>query len=350
MDPTGAIIGMFSLVFGLPGKRRPAGPRRVLVFVQCREEAIGRPTTGCSGRRCAPPLNRSVRHRTKTLGGSMSNWGNVAILIVVPIAVLPQSTPRAGDLKTNPKDDQRYVWIPPGNFLMGCSPGDNECADNEKPAHVVTMPKGFWMAQTRTTVEAYRRYSAGTGTPFPPGRDSRGRKQNAEADDPKTPVVGVTWEEARTFCEWAGMRLPTEPEWEYAARAGTTGPRYGNLDDIAWYGDNSGNQRVDATAVWRDPQSAGDVLFANGNVAKPVGTKLPNAWQLYDMLGNVGQWTADLYRNYTESSGIGATAQNQRVTRGGFFTQPSRAARASRRGGLGPAVRNSVTGFRCAGD
>lgn len=271
------------------------------------------------------------------------------MLIVLPIAALAQSTPRVGDLKTNLKDDQRYVWIPSGSFLMGCSPGDDECADNEKPAHAVTISKGFWIAQTPTTVAAYRRYFAETGTPFPPGRDSRGRKQNAEAEDPKTPVVGVTWEEARAFCDWAGMRLPTEREWEYAARAGTTGPRYGNLVDIAWYGDNSGNQRIDATAVWRDPQSAGDVLFANGNVAKPVGTKRPNAWQLYDMLGNVGQWTADLYRDYNDSPATATTAQN-RATRGGFFTQPSRAARASRRGSLGPAVRNSVTGFRCAGD
>ena len=231
---------------------------------------------------------------------------------------------------------------------MGCSPGDNECAEDEKPAHTVTI-NGFWMAQTATTVAAYARYSTATGTAFPPGRDSRGRKQNAEAGDANTPVVGVTWNEARAFCEWAGMRLPTEPEWEYAARAGTTGPRYGNLDEIAWYGDNSGNKRIDATAVWRDPQSAGDVLFANGNVARPVAGKQPNAWQLYDMLGNVGQWTADWYRKYTESP-EGTVAMQTRATRGGFFTQPSRVVRVSRRSHLRPSVRNSVTDFRCAGD
>jgi formylglycine-generating enzyme required for sulfatase activity len=265
---------------------------------------------------------------------------------------LAQSDRSPGDARVNEKDGQTYVWIPPGNFMMGCSPSDNECTEQEKPAHSVTVRKGFWMAQMPTTVRTYRRYSRATVTPLPPSRDSHGRKQNEDAENDQMPVVGVTWEEAQAFCSWAGMRLPTEAEWEYSARAGTTGPRYGNLDDIAWYGDNSGIKRIDAEAVWRDPRTAGDILFANGNGPKPVGEKQPNAWKLYDMLGNVAQWTEDRFGIYSSSEGNSEPVRKMetRTARGGFFTQPARAARVSRRGGLPQAIRNSVTGFRCAGD
>jgi formylglycine-generating enzyme required for sulfatase activity len=278
--------------------------------------------------------------------------GRAAVFLLVSAIAEAQTGQSAGDLKMNGKDGQRYVWIPPGQFTMGCSAADEECTDDEKPAHSVTISKGFWMAQMPTTVGAYQRYSRETGTALPPSRDSRGRKQNAEAEDDKIPVVGVTWDEAKSFCEWAGMRLPSEAEWEYAARAGTQQPRYGNLDDIAWYGDNSGNKRIDSAAVWRDPQSAGDVIFQNGNVAKPVGQKRPNAWGLYDMLGNVSQWTGDLYKPYGPFEGTDspAIAAEGRVTRGSPFTQPARSARVSRRGWLRPSVRNSVIGFRCAGN
>jgi formylglycine-generating enzyme required for sulfatase activity len=277
----------------------------------------------------------------------------IAGVLLVSLITEAQTGRSAGDLKTNGKDGQQYAWIPAGQFTMGCSPDDEECGDEEKPAHAVTISSGFWMAQTTTTVGAYQRFSRDTGAALPPSRDSRGRKQNAEAEDENIPVVGVTWDEAKSFCEWAGMRLPTEAEWEYAARAGTQGARYDNLDDIAWYGDNSGNKRIDSAAVWRDPQSASDVIFQNGNVAKPVRQKRPNGWGLYDMLGNVAQWTADLYKPYGPSGTANSSAtagKEQRVTRGSPFTQPARLARVSRRGRLGPSVRNSVTGFRCAGD
>jgi formylglycine-generating enzyme required for sulfatase activity len=79
----------------------------------------------------------------------------------------PAPTPAAGTVKENPKDGLKYVWILPGTFMMGCSPGDSECSRDEKPSHQVTITKGFWMGQTVVTVAAYKRYTAATGQQMP---------------------------------------------------------------------------------------------------------------------------------------------------------------------------------------
>lgn len=141
------------------------------------------------------------------------------------------------------------------------------------------------MGQTAVTVEAWKRYRIATGTTALPTADKLGRKNWNEAGDENMPAVMMTWDEAKSFCEWAAMRLPTEAEWEYAARAGTTAARYGDRDSIAWYGDNSGTQRIDSLAVFKqDPKNYQQKLYDNGNFAHGVGLKQPNAWKLYDML------------------------------------------------------------------
>jgi formylglycine-generating enzyme required for sulfatase activity len=168
----------------------------------------------------------------------------------------PNSTPLAGDTRVNGKDGLTYVWIPAGTFTMGCSPGDYECAPAEKPAHDVTITKGFWIGQNGVTQEAYQKVT---------GKNPSGFKGTT------LPVENINWNEARSFCQAVGMRLPTEAEWEYAARAGSQQSRYEDLATISWYRDNSANTTHD------------------------VGQKPANAWGLYDTLGNVWEWASDWY-------------------------------------------------------
>ena len=121
-------------------------------------------------------------------------------------------------------------------------------------------------------------------------------------------ILRATWDQAHSYCQKIGGRLPTEAEWEYAARAGSTGARYSNLDDIAWYSSNGGRQ------------------------THPVGQKQPNAFGLFDMLGNVWQWTGDWYaETYYQASERqdpeGPAAGALRALRGGSWNGSPRSAR-----------------------
>ncbi len=198
----------------------------------------------------------------------------------------------AGSKRANPKDGLTYVWIPPGTFQMGCSPGDNECYDDEKPPKPATIHKGFWLGESEVTQAAYQRVIGKTPSHFK-GED--------------LPVEEVNRDEVQTYCQAVGGRLPTEAEWEYAARAETTGARYGELDRIAWYSKNSDSK------------------------THPVKQKEPNKWGLYDMLGNVWEWVDGEY-----------------PLRGGSWVNGPRNARASNRVRLGPSLRYDLNGFRCA--
>lgn len=120
--------------------------------------------------------------------------------------------------RVNPKDGLTYVWIPPGTFTMGCSPRDAGCYENEKPAHKVTIPKGFWIGQTEVTQEAFQWVM---------------NKNPSGVRGARLPVSQVPQEDAQAYCRAVGMRLPTEAEWEYAARGGDTSPRYGPVDTVA---------------------------------------------------------------------------------------------------------------------
>jgi formylglycine-generating enzyme required for sulfatase activity len=194
----------------------------------------------------------------------------------------------------------------------------------EKPTHTVTISKGFWMGQTPVTQAAFQQFVESNPSSF--------------KGDGSLPVDSVTWTEAQAYCGKVGMRLPTEAEWEYAARAGSTASRYGSVDAIAWYDGNSGKK------------------------THPVGQKQANAWGLFDMLGNVFQWTSDWYGDYGPGevrdpaipigpSGIELLANGRgRVTRGGSWNQLSRGVRVSFRGWGGQELRRNYIGLRCVGE
>ena len=290
-------------------------------------------------------------------------WMTVAIT-----ACAPQSDEQQIELAVNPQDGERYVWITPGNFQMGCSPDDRACQDedhvgvarfaNERPRHRVVISKGFWMGQTEVTIGAYRKYAKATGAIVPEelvlAAPERFRLQGfPQGDD--YPIVYVTWDEAARYCEWAGGRLPTEAEWEYAARAGSPAAAYGKVEEVAWYADNSGRSRIDSNELWETASSPSDFeqrLRDSGNDTHPVGMKTPNEFGLYDMLGNVWEHSADWYgATYYEVSEVidpgGPSGGEFRVTRGGSWRSRPLGVRVSIRAWMLPDHRFSDIGFRC---
>ena len=158
-----------------------------------------------------------------------------------------------------------FVAIPGGEFAMGDN--SNAASPNEQPVHNVTLD-GFWMAKTELTLVQWNAFIVASGYP-------KGRSQ-AQGDD--YPVVSITWKDAKAFCDWFSktygvvVRLPTEAEWEYAARGGLVGQQYPNGDAM----------------------SPSDANYASEGAVK-VASYPPNGYGLYDMAGNVGEWLSDWY-------------------------------------------------------
>jgi len=156
------------------------------------------------------------------------------------------------------------AYIPPGMFMMGCNPEYDRCSpDYDSPPKNIRLTKGYCMDETEVTQEQYQSVTGNNPS------------KHAECG-PDCPVESVSWSDAKAYCLRAGKRLPTEAEWEYAARGGTAtkfywGQEEGLADDYEWHEKNSGGE------------------------PNPVKQKKPNMYGLYDMLGNVGEWVYDCY-------------------------------------------------------
>jgi formylglycine-generating enzyme required for sulfatase activity len=272
-----------------------------------------------------------------------------------PASIAPTAaSPISGTIATNPKDGLHYAYIPAGTFQMGCSNGDTECYDQERPSHPATIAAGFWLGQLETTVGAYKAFAKSTGRAMPVEPRIVTNDWNPGWKIDNLPMSNVTWTDAAAYCQWAGLRLPTEAEWEFAARGGTDAPRYGTPDEIGWYGNNSGSRAIDASAIMKaTPKQYLRKLGENGASPKPGGLKKPNGYQLFDMLGNVREWTADLWTASTSESAPDETENaggKQRVTKGGSYAMEAIHLRASGRGHTGEGGSNPALGFRCAGN
>jgi formylglycine-generating enzyme required for sulfatase activity len=247
------------------------------------------------------------------------------------------------------REGARYVHIPAGALALGCVAADSDCQVDETPPRRVRLSVDFWMAATEVTVRDYRAFARATGRrlPRPPSFDP-----GWTLDD--HPIVNVTWREASDYCEWRGGRLPTEAQWEHAARAGQEGWTYFWGRDVAAAAALRPANAADRTAREKYPrweEAAADYGDGFAETA-PVGRFAPNAWGLHDMAGNALEWCSDwygrsYYRDADDVDPAGPRAGDERSLRGGSWQDPHRLLRISDRFHYRPHFRASYVGFRC---
>ncbi|MDE0298858.1 MAG: formylglycine-generating enzyme family protein [Candidatus Poribacteria bacterium] len=246
-------------------------------------------------------------------------------------------------LKTVGLDGGIMALIPAGEFLMGAVDDDDmgyaQSLREENPQHAVYLD-AYHIDVYQVTNAKYKRFVDATAHPSP------NVWTEANFNMPNQPVVGVSWFDAVAYANWAGKRLPTEAEWEKAARGRLVNKRY------PW-----GDDPPDGTQCnFKDRDVDTDILYdetvSDGyRYTAPVGSYPPNGYGLYDMAGNVFEWCADDRIPYSESpkhNPIGPTDGSARAVRGGGYLGPMFHVRCSRRGGSPAHIAASNTGFRCA--
>lgn len=259
--------------------------------------------------------------------------------------------------------------IPKGAFTMGSKVNEKNREDHEV-AHQVTITTDFYLGTYEVTQSQYEKVMGKNPSYF---QDLR-----IQGDNSNHPVEYIYWNEAVDFCNRLSempdekkaervYRLPTEAEWEYACRAGSlTAYSFGDepiqLNDHAWFANNSGNEQIDSDAIWakhRDnPRDYVDALEAAGCTTHPVGLKKPNAWGLYDMHGNVAEWVSERYAAYPGQPVIDPRREIAKpndpeekwadVIRGGSWYTLAVDCRSAARRKVTSSYRDGVIGFRVA--
>ena len=244
--------------------------------------------------------------------------------------------PVVGRPETN-SDRLEYAYIPPAEFWMGCVAGDRECEENEKPRHKVKISRGFWMGRTEVTVGAYKRFAGESGRKL-----DRAPEGNPNWRDDSHPIVRVSWEEAKAYCEWAGGRLPTEAEWEYAARAGLE-------NEI--YPFHAKDRKASREKANFQGKGGADIY----DYTAPVQRFDRSPFYLHDMSGNVWEWCSDWFSEtyYRESPEVDprgpSAASKAHVVRGGsWYSDPDKHLLISFR--YFREDRANHVGFRCVLD
>ena len=288
----------------------------------------------------------------------------------VPTTPVAASTSVNGASTTAPSGNRTFivngvsfemVAVKGGTFIMGCTSEQGyNCNDDEKPAHSVTL-SDYYIGKYEMTVGLFRVFVNETNYKTDADKegwsyvwngsswykkkgvnwrcDANGNVRNSSEDN--HPVIHVSWNDAQAFCKWLSrktgqtFRLPTEAEWEYAARGGNKSKDYkysgsNNIDDVAWYTSNSEGKTHD------------------------VGTKLPNELGIYDMSGNVWEWCQDRYGNYSSSNQMnpkGSSKGSDRIGRGGaWWGGDADFCRVSLRLHNSPDIMCNSLGFRLAAD
>jgi formylglycine-generating enzyme required for sulfatase activity len=263
-------------------------------------------------------------------------------LRVVPAQALPAATPEHERIWE--RDGSLMVLVPAGEFLMGSKEDDPDAEDDEHPQHTVYVNE-FWIDKTEVTNEQYRK-CVEAGTCRAPTTCDWGEPTYSDLSKTDRPVVCVSWQDAKAYCEWAGKRLPTEAEWEKAAR-GTDGRRYpwGNSFD------GSKVNFCDVNCEFDHKDSGADDGYPH---TAPVGSYPEGAsrYGALDMAGNVWEWCQDWYgANYYAHSSQhdpqGPSSGEGRVFRGGSWSGNKGDVRAANRCRNNPDDRHHNGGFRC---
>jgi serine/threonine-protein kinase len=235
----------------------------------------------------------------------------------------PARRPTTATIQRRGRDNAEMVFIPAGTFTMGDTHGDGE--SDEKPAHQVRLD-AFWLDRTEVTNAQFARFVQA-------GNTAQGNWQQYASGKDQHPVVSVTWNDAGAYCRRAGKRLPTEAEWEYAAR-GADGGKYpwGNTweGSRARFGGNRGNETTAPVGSY------------------PTGT---SPFGVLDMAGNVWEWVQEWYGPYSSGAvrnPTGASSEGRRVLLGGSWLNVPWYLRSADRNRLDPAVWSGNIGFRCA--